>query len=387
MIIRAASLVPNDDIARQAWAGLARFQNIPFVEEQICRLHSLGKEQRRNARKQARQMRYALIQAKEYFDAARSVTLATKPNLLYYCIMSLALAEILLKQTGLSSLDRARDEHRHHGLVLKVADLALDADLETASSALRAVPSIGSNGNRLGTFELWHRSCREMPLCGTITTNDPEHRGSSSAFRAVLTANDQRLPLVPAGGLSLLECLCALPGMVNFLPAYAIAVNIVRGNLKITETLNPLRNTLTLIIHPGPSELVNTFLENIKLKADAVDRTNLHQMPAGGGIATFVMDEVYTDRGIRNIPNGSMWRKSEARFWPTQQPLNEFGFLYVALYIVGNYARYFPDRWVLDVEQASPLALAVDELVELVQRRMPLLALSELTQIYQVPDD
>jgi hypothetical protein len=35
-----------------------------------------------------------LFQAKEYFDASGAVTLATKPNLLYYSIMSLAIAEI-----------------------------------------------------------------------------------------------------------------------------------------------------------------------------------------------------------------------------------------------------------------------------------------------------
>lgn len=257
MIIQAASLVPNDDIARQAWAGLARFQNVPFVEEQICQLHNLGKDQRQNARKQARQIRYALIQAKEYFDAARPVTLATKPNLLYYCIMSLALAEILLKQTGLSSLDKARAEHRHHGLELRVTDVPSDIDLRSSSSALRATPLIRANGGRFGTFELWHRSCREMPLCGTVTTNHPEQRGSSQGYRAVMSASDQRLPLLPAGGLSLLECFRALPGMVDFLPSYAIIPNIVRGNLTVTETLNPWRSTLTLIIHPGPLELVH----------------------------------------------------------------------------------------------------------------------------------
>jgi hypothetical protein len=119
MILDTATLVQTGDISRFAWAGLARFQNVAFVTEQICRTHDLGRSKGQNIRKQAHQIRYCLIQAKEYFDAANSVTLATKPNLLYYSTMSLALAEILFKQTGESSLDRARSDHRHHGLTLR----------------------------------------------------------------------------------------------------------------------------------------------------------------------------------------------------------------------------------------------------------------------------
>jgi hypothetical protein len=155
MIITEATLVPSTDAARYAWAGLGRFQNVPFVEEQICRLHNLGKADRQNERKQAKQIRYTLIQAKEYFDAAAIVTLATKPNLLYYSIMSLAIAEVLFKQTGASSLDAARAQHRHHGLQLRVTNTPQDADLETASAALIAEPLIRANGDRFGTFELW----------------------------------------------------------------------------------------------------------------------------------------------------------------------------------------------------------------------------------------
>src|SRR5262249_44400594 len=150
----------------------SRFHNVSFVEDLICRTHGLEKKDRRNARKQATQLRYTLIQAKEYFDAASSVTLATKPNLLYYSIMSLALAEILFKQTGESSLDAARAQHRPHGLSFHVANNPANADLSSSASALAAKPLIRDDSQRFGTFELWHRSAREMSLCGEVTTNN-----------------------------------------------------------------------------------------------------------------------------------------------------------------------------------------------------------------------
>ena len=65
--------------------------------------------------------------------------------------------------------------------------------------------------------------------------------------------------------------------------------------------------------------------------------------------------------------------------------LNEFGLLYVALFIASNYARYFPDRWMVDVEHGTPLALAVEELLALAATKAPLLALSELSRNYYVP--
>jgi hypothetical protein len=175
--------------------------------------------------------------------------------------------------------------------------------------------------------------------------------------------------------------------MLDFLPNYNITSKVVRGSLTVDKIQNPERTTFRIIIHPGNQPLVEEFFENFIVKPDAVDRVNLRKIPEGGGIITFYTDQIYNSPGTINVPNGSMWRKSEARFWPTPQPLNEFGFLYVALYIAGNYARYFPDKWLLDVEQASPLALAVEELLALVQHRMPALALSELTRVYQVPDD
>jgi hypothetical protein len=141
VIIEKVRRVVSSDLSHYAWAGLRRYQNVAFVEEQISELHALGKSAHANVRKQATQLRYCLIQAKEYFDASKSVTLATQPVLLYYSIMSLALAEVLLKQSGDSSLDRARGEHRHHGLELRTSSVAKDRDdLQTSASALRAVP-------------------------------------------------------------------------------------------------------------------------------------------------------------------------------------------------------------------------------------------------------
>jgi len=118
MIIQQARSVHAADPVSFAWSGLRRSQNVELVTQRLMHIHSVPTKHRENVRKQAAQIRYCLIQAREYFAAAATVTLATKPNLLYYGTMSLALAEILFKQTGDSSLDKARAENRHHGLTM-----------------------------------------------------------------------------------------------------------------------------------------------------------------------------------------------------------------------------------------------------------------------------
>jgi hypothetical protein len=78
-------------------------------------------------------------------------------------------------------------------------------------------------------------------------------------------------------------------------------------------------------------------LDNLKIRVDEKDNVNFMELPQQSGIITFWMDQNFVQGGIK-IPNGSTWQRSEIRLWPTLQPLNEFGYLYVALYIVGNYA-------------------------------------------------
>jgi len=140
MVITNVQKVRVSDPAAFAWAGLRKFQNIDLVAEKLIQLQNVPSKYKNDVRKQAQQIRYCLIQAREYFVAAATVSIATKPNLLYYGAMSLALAEILFKQSGDSSLDKARGEHRHHGLTMSVGGIPKSATLSEAAGLIRASP-------------------------------------------------------------------------------------------------------------------------------------------------------------------------------------------------------------------------------------------------------
>ncbi len=379
MIIRRARKVRTPNPADYAWSGLRKFLNVDLVAKTLIELHEVSARFHPNVHKQAQQLRYCLLQAREYFTAARAVSTATKPNLLYYGTMSLALAEILYKQSGDSSLDKAREQHKHHGLTMTSASAKSGADLLTAASAIRARPH-EAVGVRQGTFELWHRSSRESPMGGEVTTHLPEG-GTNLGYQATFNAFDNPYPSVPNAGLTLADCFSCIPLMMDHLESTNLKSNLIRGRL-ISDVWpgTQWRAEHRIILHP--SDLRDELIGQIKVDPNAVDRIEVFEAGLGATIA------IYTDwvSGNTNMPFPPMavLNSDEWRMWTNSPPLNEFGYLYVAIFLAGNFARYFPDKWLLDVETSTPLALAIEELCSICEWQAPWLALCELDRTLYV---
>jgi YaaC-like Protein len=211
MIIATAAKIQNANPAQYAWFSLRRFHNVRFTAERISKIHQVPAKHVKNVEKQADQIRFFLIQAKEYFDASKTVTLVTRPVLLYYSAMCLATAEILFKHSGDSSLDCARDKHKHHGLTFVNKHSKRTIDKITLSAAgLRAKPAIRANQARYGTFELWHQTAREPPMPADIINRLP---GSGTiGYGAVVHGEDSRLGYLPECGVTLLDVMKCIPG-------------------------------------------------------------------------------------------------------------------------------------------------------------------------------
>lgn len=370
------SHIPRGDARNFAWNGLSIFRNIEHTSRLITIIHDVPARHAQNVRKQAEQIRYCLIQAKEYFDAARSVTMATRPLLQYYGIMSLALAEIMLKGSGEQSLDRARGQHAHHGL-----DFRLDRDasrlheLSASAGALRAVPLMRGGGERFGTFELWHGVAREAPACGIRSV----HHGNglvSSSSSAVLTPADVRLPLVPEAGLTLLDCIQSIPGMQQYLNSVGENAALVRAGISVDVPHDNSHN-YRIIFHPNVDEILNELYESILVKPCNINDIKIEYFPSGIGMEFSIGSDNIVDL---KFPVCYQIETDEILFNSRMSNLNEFGLYYFSSYILGNYARYFPDKWMVDVESASPLAMASWALSERLEERVALLTLAEFNR-------
>lgn len=372
-VMESVSIVSGVDPERYAWSRLERFRNVTFTTELICEIHKVPSAQRKNAAKQAQQIRHCLTQGREYFEAARAVSLATSPLLYYYGAMYFALAEILFKQDGRSSLGKARAENRHHGLSFHGGDnVDVHDSLAISAGKLRAAPHITPQGRR-GTFSLWHRSAREYPFCGSVRQIYEGY--GTTTFSMAGTANDVQLKQIPDTGISLLQCIRHIEDMRYLCHSHGISSLLVpaRVNVVVDYPAGMIRHSVILDV--ADPDAVSRVYESIKVDAKDVDRIDV--IKTNGG---YIINSNWpiNDHQKTSYPSTVQSKKDGMWMFADNVSLNEFGLYYVSLFIAGNYARYFPDRWMADVESSSAISAAMGDLVGIVDRRVPTLMVSEL---------
>ncbi len=375
MITHEATYIPDRDAFEFAKTGLRRFLNVGFVTEQITRNHNVPPKYQKFARRQAEQIRYCLIQAHEYMIAAKSVSLATKPLLLYYSAMSFALAEILFKLDGNHNLEKARGDNAHHGLVFR-CDVAgtFHLSLEDAALRLRARPLSKQGGIRFGTFNLWHSISRECPIFGPGTNYLPNGT-TEGFFQMVAGASDDAMPLMPDDGITLLHCFQNTPQMKSLLNHLRMDVSVARTRFHVS-TRHQNRFEMQLIVQPDSPQKLSKLYEKLTFHPNTFEQISFTEFRSGISIKTSWGDD--NPLGPARYPNGIQHDTQDVYFCTDNDALNEFGVLYCGLYILGNYARYFPDQWMKDVENSSQLALATEEFLRICEERLPIIILSEL---------
>jgi hypothetical protein len=224
--------------------------------------------------------------------------------------MSLALADILYKQSGGSSLDRARQEHRHHGLLFveNVSGSKAVRTLEQTATQLRALP-MEVSGRRTGTFHLWHTSARESPICGLASTRHGEG-GSTNRVEIILSAADTPFGLLPLSGISLAECLTSIPSLINFVAAEGMAPKIGRGKVeKYVDLEQTWQNTI--VFHPSAAS--QSLFENLRLAPEWVNFVEITTLP-NGFILQYRLNTSSPSRGF-SLPHACMLNSEEFRFW------------------------------------------------------------------------
>lgn len=385
MIITETSEIPSKDTGKYAWSELRRFHNINYVYGLHRQLLKVPDEFKHFAMKQAEQIKFCLHQAREYATAADTVSLATKPLLLYYSCMSLALAEVLFKQGGHSSLDKAREVHNHHGLILRIDERIVrqNDDLVTVASAIAAGPMVRGGTHRTGTFELWHSSARSLPGVGQHTDSH-EWGAHTKKNQAIIKPLDERLPLIKESGLTLLHCMSRVPGMGDIMKSYGHTEEFIRGKIE-TVYISATKNfMIDLLFHPTSQINLDNLVEKFAFRMPNVDKFSYRSFGGGGHLRLEANGHSFDSSRTPSCCNTSV---QELLFWTDDSPQNEFCYIYLTLYILGNFARYYPDLWMKAVEQNHPIATASERFIEIAEARMPLCILSEMSRVYYLPKE
>ena len=371
MIISQRGLVVEKHNSQTfAWSNLRRFANTAAVAEQIVQRFNLLKSQQKNAKKQAAQISFALSQAKEYFDAAKGASLATRPVQLYYGCMALALSEILWKGDGRVSIDKLRSSDGRHGLIFS-------REAEQPLRGVEHLDRLRAKPDLRGTFGVWKRFARNSPLAGQgrfLAQDGTGHEGPTLIARAA----DVEGPPLPASGVSLLDCAKNLPTLYESLGVFGVKSNLVRATLERLEqkTNAEIEITDTVVIHPNSIESIEAVQSEFLVSPRMVEYVSVTQ-PHSGLRVQFKFTS--NDPGPHfSLPEGTSVSPKQTYLRPKNSILSEFGYIYVALYVSGMFSRYFPDIWMQHLNQNSELALFIEMICEQAVQRLPLLTLTEL---------
>ena len=373
-------MLDSYDFSSYAQATLKRFTGIDACEKRINEVHNPTPKQKQNVRKQAFQIKSCVTVALDYLEAYRSVSLSTKPLLMYYCIMNLALAETLLKGDGFSSLDINRDQHSHHGLSFSLNGLKSFSDLDNALSLVCAKPHVAS-GERKGTFHLWHKASREYPIIGK--TEVVQADAIINRFEVLAFPNDYPPKDIPESGIRLSECLIVIPGLADYLISIGKTPMLVKSALK-RKVYEGNRVYSEIVIQPADRKALLEVVKGFEFSASAQHEMNLKDV--GGGIIIEnnipLMGLQPNDDVFMNYPTSFQAKRDELYYCASDFNINEFGLYYVSMYMLGNIVRYYPDLWAKSVSAYDEFAYIVDRLLEVVEDRVPKLAASELMGIY-----
>jgi hypothetical protein len=359
----------REEAERVAIAGLRSFFNIERVTRLLAERHSVPAKDRHFVQLQAESIRYCLQQALEYRDAALASTFS-RPTLVYYSIMSLALCEILFKRDGRFRLAKLREAHGHHGLNFSV---------QVPPSFKGDVPLVGLSAERLtsGTFAVWFETARHPGFFGTYV--DVRGAGKTTGLRQLGAPS----PLIEVPErLSLLDLACSCPTMHFEAHNLGIQSQLARATVEVTNYRDQKTVTLDLIIHPAPLDVLDLVWKHIIFSPRCIDLVQPKEFASGGGFSLS-----YPERadyiGVKlpvtyTLQSGYLLLSSEV------VPLNEFGFYYISSYIAGMFARYYPEYWARAVDNSSQTFEVIDKLMSSALSRAPLLLLGELRDSYYV---
>lgn len=331
-------------------------------------------DQKDNVEKQADQIRFCLIQAEEYYKAASVSNSTTKSLQLYYCAMSLALAESLWLGDGTISLDKRARFHHNHGL-----DFIFDEGSNDRLEGLAAKPKY-HRGEPSGTFGLWWRHSRNLPFAldrKIIYTGDRYHNNQVDLGAISNNIFEKDSPLFK---LNLLECFQNIREMKYILNKYNHEIRLVRCSASAKTQINhekrEFRNEYKYILHPGDVNYINKAVEHFSFPPTLVPYVDAAEIKPSG-IAIEVSPPANFNVQYK-VPSGFSTSQNDTFFYSDDHCLNEFGYLYIGLFICSNLVRYYPHKWMEEIHKSSKTYVMVDDFMSACVSRLPWLTLSAL---------
>lgn len=343
--------IRTDDKAREVWTYLELFTTEAYAKERLSAMHKDLKQDDLETR--AFWIGSCVRQAREYYHAASSVSMLTKPLLLYYGMYSLAKAFIFLYNPMISL-----GAISHHGLVKPTIDYRAERLLEANTKSCRGI------FRQLSKYALTNRCViRGSEAYYLSTTTDV-----SFPFNCCFTE------LSEARIFTLEELLMTLPELFEFLLEVGIENReLLKVDIDLYRNISGNWLRTLAIYKPRNKATTKSFLQNkfpeINIPGERIKEDD----------QCFVFQRSLHDDYSTLIPRPLVQASSGQLFLIlNDSPISDINVHFAVMFLLSNIVRYKPPLWqqIIETTQKSVISkfLSISEL------KFPNLILNELLQ-------
>lgn len=358
---------------REVWKLLSHFKNSDFARATLeSRFPNAPPAQRKNIEKHCAQVRMSILQAEEYFVAARRTSITTSPNHLYYGIYALNTAIMLMRGGGNFALDRIRGDrkNRSHGLTATIG-----SNHKQASSELELMNSTRVIPEANGFFSLWHSTLPDFYSTYGITRESKGGIGQSS-FRPVGKEDAANYADLSGRSVSCLELASRFPDLCHIISRLGKAADISRCTVSLFADDTNVRNEW--VIHGASSRSsFERILDRFSAPSNWVSGFSIKLTESGsGGVIEYNCPKDLYKISTFSFPSLRFDRNYE--YWMFAESLDNLEAVDATLmsFALSMLSRYYPDLWISCLESRCGSSVVASDFVELYSVRYPALALS-----------
>lgn len=368
--------IVTDDVYQETWRRLLEFANIELTVNEIERRHgqATSKSLSANYVKQAKQVRVSVLQAKEYFEAASESSLFTSPNHAYYGMVAIASMMMLILGDGSRALDYLRRDPKnsHHGLAFSTGSTSVESAV-----GLSLVSKTYAEICRAGHFANWYSTLPRRGIAAGLSTSEVEG-GSRTSYVTIGTYETKQLAEIAGTKKSILDLLTYFPDLNRDLARYGIVVPTSRT----THTAFYGKNGSiqhTWLVHGArtPHELEEVLSQFRSPAAHASCFSHNFEEGATGGIVRFTFSR--DDKVAFSWPTARDTLNHDTISYAKELDLHEIADCYVVAFQLSMLSRYFPDLWIGCLESHCKAAKLIEQAVDILLKKFPILALSMLS--------
>jgi hypothetical protein len=373
--------ITTDNVQQEAWRRLLEYTNIEITTDAIVTRHKhlAHEKQKQNIVKQAKQIRVAVLQAKEYFDASASTSLYTSGNHLYYGLASLTTAMMLILGDGTKALDVLRRDPKngHHGLRFTTSCTA-----GAAAKGLDILEQTRAEILQNGHFKNWYTTLSPNDLAfAYITTEHKQSQATSSTHRGFYGSSTiATFDEIVGKKHTAASLLRYLPDLHTELDRYGIPVLRSRTTHEVIVKRDNTHLHTWRIHGIAPSADRENFLEKFKFDPRLVEKVIFDA--GDGSIGGILRVELPPLLDLKmEWPTCRDTMHHDTISYGEDTSYKEIIEMYLLSFQLSMLARYFPDLWISCIESQCRAAKLIEGCIGVVRRKFPILCLSELSSM------